>query len=329
MPEAITKDQPWIGFDLGGTKMLALVLDENNKIVSREKKKSKDTDENSVGIERIVKIIRSAIDNSPLSNRKIAGIGIGAPGTLDIKKGIILEAPNLGWKQVNLKEQLEKEFTCPVTICNDVDAGIYGEYTMGSAQNAYCALGVFPGTGIGGGMVYNGKLFTGKTNSALEIGHFPVIPNGIRCGCGRFGCLETVSSRLAIAAAAAAAVFRGEAPNLQRIAGTDLSNIKSGAIAEAIKAGDVVIEEIVKNAAYHLGRTIGGVINLLTPDKVILGGGLVEAMPSLFLKNVIQSAKEYVMPSFAGLYTIAAASLGDDATALGAAAWAKTITKDL
>ncbi len=329
MPEANSKDQPMIGFDLGGTKMLALVLDANNKIVAREKKKSKDADENAVRIDRIVRVIRNTIDNSKFSDKRIAGIGVGVPGTLNIKKGIILEAPNLGWKQVNLKEHLEKEFACPVTICNDVDAGIYGEYTMGAAQNAFCALGVFPGTGIGGGMVYNGKLFTGKTNSAFEIGHFPVIPNGVRCGCGRFGCLETVSSRLAIAASAAAAVYRGEAPALKKIAGSDLSNIKSGALAEAIKAGDVVVEEIVRNAAIHLGRIIGGVINLLTPDKVILGGGLVEAMPSLFLKNVAQSAREYVMPSFSGLYTIAAASLGDDATALGAAAWAKTISKDL
>jgi glucokinase len=328
MPEINDKNLPWIGFDLGGTKMLALVLDESLKIIGREKKKSRDQTENSVSIERISKVIRTALENAQLSVDKIAGIGIGVPGTLDLKKGVILEAPNLGWKQVNLKELLEKEFSCPVAICNDVDAGIFGEYKMGAAQGANCALGIFPGTGIGGGMVYNGLLFTGKTHSTLEIGHFPVIPNGIRCGCGRFGCLETVASRLAISSAAAVAVFRGEAPALKNLAGTDISNIKSGTLAEAINAGDTVIEEIIINAAQHLGRTIGGVINLLAPDMVILGGGLIEAMPSLFLKTITQTAKAHVMPTYANAYTIKTALLGDDATALGAAAWAKTISRN-
>jgi glucokinase len=328
MTEINEKSLPWIGFDLGGTKMLALVLDDELKIIGREKKKTRDQNENSVSIDRISKVIRTALENSKLPVDKIAGIGIGVPGTLDLNRGFILEAPNLGWRQVNLKELLEKEFSCPVAICNDVDGGIFGEYKLGAAQGANCALGIFPGTGIGGGMVYKGLLFTGKTNSTLEIGHFPVIPNGIRCGCGRYGCLETVASRLAISSAAAAAVYRGEAPALKKLAGTDISNIKSGTLAEAIKAGDTVIEEIIINATQYLGRTLGGVINLLAPDTIILGGGLIEAMPSLFLNNITQSTQAHVMPTYANTYTIQTASLGDDATALGAAAWAKTISRN-
>jgi glucokinase len=326
MADVSAKTRTWCGFDLGGTKMLALILDDQLKIIGREKKKSRGESENSVSIERICKVITSALEQAQLTSQRIAGIGIGVPGTLDLKHGIILEAPNLGWKKVNLKELLEKEFACPVVICNDVDAGIYGEYKMGAAQGSHCALGVFPGTGIGGGMVYNGLLFTGKTCSSLEIGHIPVVPNGIRCGCGRYGCLETVASRLAIASAAAAAVFRGEAPALQKLAGTDISAIKSGILAEAIQSGDTVIENIVKNAARYLGRALGGVINLLTPDKIVLGGGLVEAMPKLFLNTVTDSTNESVMPSYTNIFSITTALLGDDATALGAAAWAKTIS---
>lgn len=326
MPVPAKCNGPWIGFDLGGTKMMAIVLDGDFKVIARERKKSKNQDEKSVSVDRIVKTIRSAIEQLPKPLPILSGIGLGVPGTLNLDKGLILEAPNLGWKNIPIKELIEKEFKCPVVISNDVDAGVFGEFSFGAAQNSNCALGVFPGTGIGGGLVYKGNLFTGKNNSCLEIGHFPVSAHGNRCGCGRYGCLETVASRLAIAAAAAVAVFRGEAPNLQKIAGTDLINIKSKALAQAITEGDASIEIIVRQAARYLGKTIGGVINLLTPDTIVLGGGLVDAMPDIYIQEAGKSIKETVMPSFESMYKLVVAKLGDDATAIGSAAWAKKIT---
>ena len=327
MPVPSKSNGPWIGFDLGGTKMMALVLDDNFKIIARERKRSKSQDEKSVSLDRIIKTIRTAIEQLPKPYPTLSGIGLGVPGTLDLDKGLILEAPNLGWKNTPIKEIIAKEFKCPVVISNDVDAGVFGEYSFGAAKNGNCVLGVFPGTGIGGGLVYKGNLFTGKNNSCLEFGHIPVSANGSRCGCGRYGCLETVASRLAIAAASAVAVFRGEAPNLQKLAGTDRVNIKSRSLAQAIAQGDTSIEIIVRQAARYLGRTIGGVINLLVPDTIVLGGGLVEAMPDIYMKEVDNAIKETVMPSFESLYKLMTAKLGDDATAIGAAAWAKkTIT---
>ncbi|MFW6245147.1 MAG: ROK family protein, partial [Fibrobacterota bacterium] len=149
---------PWIGFDLGGTKMLAVVLDEKFRIVGKEKKKTKFQEMQDIGVDRIVKTIRGALEDAGTADQKLAGIGIGVPGTLDIDQGIVLEAPNLGWNDVRLKERLEKEFSCPVSVVNDVDAGVYGEYSMGAAQNARCVFGIFPGTGIGGGCIYNGEI---------------------------------------------------------------------------------------------------------------------------------------------------------------------------
>lgn len=319
------KKDPYIGFDLGGTKMLAVVFDSDFKVIAREKKKNKSQDELGVNIDRIIKIIKTAIENAGAVKPSV--IGVGVPGTLDISKGIILEAPNLGRQKIPLKELLEKEFNCPVAIINDVDAGVYGEYKMGAARNSRCVLGVFPGTGIGAGLVYKGEIFTGKNNSCMEIGHFPVVVDGIRCGCGRHGCLETIASRLAISAAAAMAVYRGEAPNLQKITGADLSNIRSGSIAQSIALGDKVIEDIVRQAAQKLGRVLGGVVNLLSPDIILLGGGLVEAMPDLYLQEVESSVKQSVMSSFEKLFRIVAAKLGDDAVAAGAAAWARECNK--
>ena len=135
-------------------------------------------------------------------------------------------------------ESVEQALGCPVVLLNDVDAGVYAEYCRGSARSSRCTLGVFPGTGIGGGCVYEGQILRGAVSSCMEIGHVQMLPDGPLCGCGQNGCLEALASRLAISAAAAQAAYRGQAPNLRRLAGTKLSNIRSGVLAKAIRAGD-------------------------------------------------------------------------------------------
>lgn len=159
----------------------------------------------------------------------------------------------------------------------------------------------------------------------MEIGHIQVVPNGPQCGCGRHGCLEAVASRLAVSAAAAQAAIRGDAPNLLALAGTDLTNIRSGALASAIKAGDRVVEQIVHKAAGHIGTLLGGLVNLLAPDCVVMGGGLVEAMPELIVSAVDQAARKSVLPNSTMKFKVVAAQLGDDATAIGAAGWAQDV----
>ena len=157
----------------------------------------------------------------------------------------------------------------------------------------------------------------------MEIGHLLVQPNGRLCGCGRRGCLETVASRLAIASECAAAVFRGEAPKLEKIAGTDIRQMRSGALAEAVQAGDRVVEEIIVNAARWLGLGVANAVNLLAPDVVVLGGGLVEAMKGIFVDEAQKAVRKHAMASLADGVEITAAKLGDDAGAMGAAALAK------
>lgn len=312
----------WLGFDLGGTKMMATVFDEGFKARASHRTKTKAREGAKAVLDRVIETIGEALAEAGVKKDELGGIGVGCPGPLDLDRGIILEAPNLGWSNVPLKDTLEKAFKCPVVIANDVDAGTYGEYRFGAAQKARCALGVFPGTGIGGACVYEGRLLRGKTSSCLEIGHLQVQPEGRVCGCGQRGCLETVASRLAISAEAASAVFRGEAPRLLEIAGTDLASIKSGALAKAVEAGDAVVERIVRNAARHLGGAIAGVVNLLAPDVVVLGGGLVEAMPELILGEVRKTVDARAMKTFLKSLKIVTAQLGDDATAMGSAALA-------
>ena len=311
----------WLGFDLGGTKMMATVFDAGFKILGSHRTKTKGHEGAKEVLDRMIQTVKEASDDAHIKTQHLGAIGVGCPGPLDLDRGIILEAPNLGWKNVALKDTLEKEFGCPTVIANDVDSGTYGEYRFGAGQKARCAVGVFPGTGIGGACIYEGKILRGKTGSCMEIGHVRVQPGGRVCGCGQRGCLETVASRLAISAEAAAAAYRGEAPHLLEMAGTDLSSIKSGVLAKAV-AADPIVERIVRNAAQHLGGAIANVVNLLAPDVVILGGGLVEAMSDLFVGEVRKTVDNRAMKSFTKALKIVAAQLGDNATVMGAAALA-------
>jgi glucokinase len=315
--------RPWIGFDLGGTKMLAAVMTPELRIVGRRRRKTKGTEGVKAGLERIIETIRDALAESKIAESKLGGIGVGCPGNVDLERGIVIDSANLGWQNFPVREALAKEFKCPVEVLNDVDAGVYGEYRFGAGKGARCVVGVFPGTGIGGGCVYEGQIFRGRHVSCFEIGHVQVNPNGLMCGCGRIGCLETEASRLAISAAAAAAAFRGDAPHLFAAAGTDLTNIRSSVLAEAIRAGDTAIRRIVERAARLIGGAVGDVVNLVAPDVVVLGGGLVEAMPELFLDEVEKGARQRAAPPFSRTFKLAAAKLGDDAVVRGAAAWAQ------
>lgn len=311
----------WIGFDLGGTKMMAAVLDSQLRILGRRRRKTRGNEGSKAGLDRVVETINDAIEEAGIARERIAGIGIGVPGLVDLDHGIVVDCANLGWKQVHLRADLAKKFGVPVTVLNDVDAGVYGEYRFGAAKNARTAIGIFPGTGIGGGCVYQGEIVRGKHYSCFEIGHVQVNPHGLPCGCGRVGCLETEASRLAISAAAAAAVFRGEAPHLMASAGTDLAEIRSGALADSVAKGDAAVERLLRRAGCFIGRAVGDVVNLMAPDIVVLGGGLVEALPDLFLESVAEGAAERVAPAYQKVFKLVISKLGDDAVVRGAAGW--------
>ncbi|MEZ6045138.1 MAG: ROK family protein [Planctomycetaceae bacterium] len=318
-----SKSKIWIGFDLGGTKMLCKAYSDKMKPLGSRRKKTKGKKGEKSILDRLIETIEETLKDVDCTKKQIAGIGVGCPGILDLNSGTILNAPNLGWKKLPLKKILNDHFECPVVIGNDVDLGVYGEYCDGAGKGANSVLGIFPGTGIGGGFIYEGNILRGSSSSCMEIGHICVQVDGNLCGCGRRGCLETVASRLSIAAQASQAVYRGEAPALRELAGTTLTEIRSGVLAEAIEKGDESIKQIVVNASEHIGRAIGNMVNLLAPDIVILGGGLVEAMPKLIVETAWKSSKKQCLKSAEDSYKVVPAKLGDDSTVLGAAGWAK------
>ena len=319
------KKRNWIGFDLGGTKMSAVVLNSEWKILGEEKQKTKAREGIEKGFEKITDTLEKAMKKAGIEASSLGGIGIGFPGAIDYEKGVILSSPNLGWESLSVRKRLSRKMGCPVVLLNDVDAGIFGEYCFGAGRKARCVVGIFVGTGVGGGAVLEGKILRGKKYSCFEIGHMPVLPGGPLCGCGQRGCLEALSSRLAISAAAAQAAYRGQAPCLLKTCGMDLSNIRSSALAESVRAGDKAVGNIIRNAASWIGTAAAGIIHLLLPDVIVLGGGVVEAMPRIFCEEVQKEALKKVLPVYSRTFKVVPAKLGDYAGLMGAAAWAYSL----
>ncbi len=313
----------WLGFDLGGTKMLAILYDDDFKPLGRKRRKTRGSEGADNGMDRVISTIERALEEADMPRERLAGIGIGCPGPIDTINGRFLHAPNLGWDNVDVGTQLEKRFACPVAVLNDVDAGVYGEYRFGAAVGARCAVGIFPGTGIGGGCVYEGTILQGAGISCMEIGHTRISSSSRISGFGMPGTLEAEASRLTIAAESIKAAYRGEAPHLLASGGTDLSEIRSGTLAEAIEKGDKSIRRLVESASETIGFAVVNIVHLLAPDIIILGGGLVEAMEDLIVGTVKKTARNNVMEPYKDRFDVVAAKLGDDAGAIGAAAWIK------
>ena len=311
----------WVGFDLGGTKMLACVIDEKFKIVATAKKSTNGADGEARGKKKIISCIKEAIEKSGLPRTGLQGIGIGCPGLVDPVKGIMLVAPNLGWKHTNLRKLLGGEFKCPVAVLNDVDAGTFGEFKLGAGRGARSLLGVFPGTGLGAGFVYEGKLVRGKSISCMELGNI-VLP-GTHLGSTEFGSvlLEDLTSRLALASAGTIACYRGQAPDLQNTTAGNIREMRSKALAGSFKAGDESTIVMFRNAIRYLGMGVAIVVNLFGPDHITLGGGLAEEMKDLYLELLKEEVKRYAIPELAQGIKYSFAKLEDGAVAIGAVAY--------
>ncbi|CAN5411398.1 ROK family protein [soil metagenome] len=312
----------WVGFDLGGTKMYSVVFDEKFAPLGSERRPTDGHEGGEAGLKKIIETVGRSLEAADCPPKALGGIGIGCPGIVDMERGILRTTPNLGWPDIPLAKALEKEFGCPVYVLNDVDAGTYGEYVAGAGKGARTLLGVFPGTGVGGGCIYDGKLLRGKRFSAMEIGavRWPSVSLG--SGPGEHPIMELFSSRLGIAASCAAEAFRGKAPALMKKAGTDLSKIKSKAIAQSYGSGDPGTVAVVENALEYLALGVGGAVNLLAPDQIVLGGGLVEAMPDLFVDRMKELLAKFASAELVEDLKIKAAKLGDEAAVVGAAHYA-------
>lgn len=317
----MAKDRKYcIGFDLGGTKMLSAVLDDRLEIKVRLKEKFSDKSSGDTVLGSIVGCINNSLKEAGLKPEDLIGIGIGVPGPIDRKKGVVKNTPNLGFTEYPLRDRLEKAIGVPVLLENDVNVGTFGEFVQGAAKGYRHVLGIFPGTGIGGGLIIDGKLFLGATGNAGEIGHMIIQVDGRLCGCGQYGCVEALASRTALAKDAAALAASGDAPTVLERAGTDLMKIRSSVLGKAVDAGEKPIKRLVDRSAYFLGVAMANAVNLLSPEVIVLGGGLVDRFGKAYVEAAERSMREHAMPSVVEGVKVIEAALGDDAAVIGAAA---------
>lgn len=314
----------WIGFDLGGTKMMACVLDDQYKVIAIAKKSTQGSQGPIKGLSRIKTTIDEALALAGISRAQIKGIGIGCPGTVNSKTGVLVHAPNLGWDRLPIGPRLSATFKCPVVVLNDVDAGTYGEYALGAGKGAYSLLGVFPGTGLGAGFVCAGNLLQGKSISCMELGNIWIPGTHLNSSLPGVALLEDLTSRLGIAAATSVECYRGKAPALDAKTNASLREMKSKALTASFKAKESTVN-VFNNSVHYLGMGMAMVVNLLAPDHIILGGGLVEEMPKYYLDQIRAQVGRYAVPEIFRGIKFSVAKLGDRAVAVGSVAWLRKV----
>jgi glucokinase len=313
----------YAGIDIGGTKLHAVVATAKGRVIGRARKKVGSDHEFEWVMQRLLGVVQKACRKADVRLDQLAAVGIGAPSPV-LPDGTAVHAPNLGWRRVPLVSRAAELLERPCFAANDCDSGTYGEYRYGAARGARTAAGLFMGTGLGGGLVFDGQLLRGDNQQAAEVGHMVVVKDGALCGCGRRGCLEAYASKTGVARRLREQIqARGQPSLLVDGDEVDLSELRSGALARAYRAGDAVARAVLDEAADYLGVGVGNLITLLGPSVIVLGGGVLEALGEELLERICRQAALVAFPesSFADT-AIRLAALGDDAVALGAVAWA-------
>ncbi|MBU0491210.1 MAG: ROK family protein [Chloroflexi bacterium] len=313
-----------VGVDLGGTKVLAAVVDDKGNVVSEAKRRTKGRLGPDAVIERVARTVQDAVDEAGVPIKRVLAVGMVAPGPLDTEAGVVHFTPNLpGWQDVPVARSLSDALKMPVFLENDVNAGTLGEYVYGVGRGVRDMVGIFVGTGVGGGIIADGKLRQGFRGNAGEVGHMIVLADGPICGCGKRGCVEALASRTAMDRDIRAALAAGR-PSIMAGLIRDDAPITSGMLAQAVQAEDEVVLEVLARAQTYLGLLTASVVNLVDPELVVFGGGVVEALGEPFLKPIRATAREYfVNQSSADAVRIVLAELGDYAGVLGAATVAR------
>jgi len=303
-----------VGLDLGGTFIKVGLVNEKGKILKKEQLPTTREKGRKAVLSQMEKGIKIALKGE----RNVSGIGIGTPGLVD-KKGKVFSAPNLpDWNNLPLKKIFQDKFHLPVVVENDVNTITSGEYIYGAGKGYKNIICITLGTGLGGGMVLNGKLFRGSKLSAGEIGHIPICYNGPKCNCGNFGCIERYVGAEYISQMARDAIKKGRKSKIKKIVKGNLEKISPEVISQADKKGDSLAREIWEKVGLYLGTLFSGLINLLNPEIIIIGGGIAQAGKPLF-DSISQEIKKRAFPLLAKDVKVVPAKLGLDSGIISAA----------
>jgi len=311
-----------VGVDLGGTNVRAAVVDGGGTLLGQGRRESKAMEGLDATVSQIVAAAREAIDAAGVDAALVTGLGMAVPGTVKSEDGVVLWSPNFnGWDGVQVAEPISRALGLPVIMGNDANVAALGEYTFGAGTDSKCMVMFTLGTGIGSGLVIGGEMWVGVNETGPEMGHQIVLADGPRCGCGRYGCLEALARRDAIIDRAARKAHLGRTTSLLEKSAHDLRFVTPAMIAEAAAEGDIVSIETIEETGYYIGIGVSNAINMLNPDKVVIGGGVAQAGELLF-DAIRRTAEVNAIYTALRACEILPAALGDDAGVLGGAALA-------
>jgi glucokinase len=318
-----------IGVDLGGSKILSAVVDAHGKILASDYRPTQAEEGINAVVNNILKSARAATEKSQIPLAQIAAIGLGAPGISNPETGIIYRSPNLpDWHHVPLRDIVATSLKKKVFLINDANAAALGEMEYGAAKGCRNFIYITISTGIGGGIIIDGELYTGATGMAGEVGHIVVEPDGIPCNCGGIGCWELYASGSAIARRAREKIQQGRKTRLLKIAGGDLDKIDALLIEKAAGQGDTLARKLVAETARYLGIGLGSLINIFNPELIVFGGGLSKMGDALLEPAIREAGRRSYQDAYKAV-KFALTELGDNSGVLGAAVYARNELKKL
>jgi glucokinase len=323
----MSKAEYLVGVDLGGTKILAGVFTPELKCLGRSKMSTKAHRGPEGVIQRVARCVQEAVDECDLRMDQVKAVGIGAPGAVDPEAGRVLVAPNLDWKDVALQKELEKDLQIPVFLENDGNVCTLGVHKIELDSKPRHLVGLYLGTGIGAGLILDGRLYSGFNRAAGEVGHMIIQVGGPKCSCGNRGCFEALAGRQSLFRKIQSAVETGQKTVLTDMLGPELTDMRSGDLRKAIRRGDKFVQGIVEEAAEYTGVAVANLIHILNPETVVLGGGLIDALEDEMMGIILKTAREHSLHGIDKGIKIIASKLGDDAGIVGAAVLAGSKTK--
>jgi glucokinase len=278
----------WIvGVDLGGTNIVTGLLPmEGGAVQALQTRPTESQRGPKFVVDRIVEMVEGSIAATLTEHggtrEEVAGVGIGSPGPLNRATGIVINTPNLGWRNFPLRDLISNAVSLPAVLDNDANCATYGEWWLGAGRHADTLVGLTLGTGIGGGIVLGGEIYHGVSDVAGEIGHMTIDSTGRKCNCGNYGCLEAYASGPAIALRAIEGIESGVETILVEMVGGKLETITAATVYEAAVQGDDYAEEVMKETARFLGTGVANLVNILNPEMIVIAGGVTKAGDHLF-----------------------------------------------
>jgi glucokinase len=323
MQKTKNNELPVLAIDLGGTKIAAALIAPDNRVMDRTHSPTLVSEGLQPVIDRIFAMIDRLLSQCTTDAAQLDGIAIAAAGAIDTDKGLITSSPNLpGWSNVPLRDMVRERYGVDSCLVNDANAAALAEHRLGAGRGTNNLIYLTVSTGIGGGIIVNGELYSGISGCAGELGHMTIDANGPECDCGNVGCLEVFASGKAVAGEAKRRIKQGGQSRLTDIVSGNLEGITAEKVAMAAQGGDRLAMEVISRAAGYLGVGMVNLVNIFNPEMIVVGGGL-SKMGELLLGPARQVVKQRVFPLCAGAVRIVTAELGDDAGVLGAAIYAR------